>query len=63
MKIQIDDATQILKELLDLYLELPEDLRTSDEVIEASHLIFEAKEYVNFISDFFFPQVFFQLLI
>ena len=49
MKIQIDDATQILKELLDLYLELPEDLRSSEEVIEASHLIFEAKEYVNCI--------------
>ena len=44
MKIHIDDATKILKELVNLYLELPEDLRTTDDVVEASHLIFEAKE-------------------
>ena len=44
MKVHIDDSEQILKELVSLYMELPEDLRTNDELIPASHLIFEAKE-------------------
>ena len=44
MKVHIDDSEQILRELVSLYMELPEDLRTTDELIPASHLIFEAKE-------------------
>ena len=44
MKVHIDDSEQILKELVSLYMELPENLRTTNELIPASHLIFEAKE-------------------
>ncbi len=44
MKIVFDDAKSILMQLVDLYCTLPEELRTSSDVLPASELIFEAIE-------------------
>lgn len=44
MKIVFDDTRSILKELVGLYMALPDDLRTTNELIPASELIFEATE-------------------
>lgn len=44
MKIVFDDGKSILTNLVDLYLSLPEDLRTKNEIIPASELIFEVTE-------------------
>ena len=51
MKITFDEGKAILKELVNLYLSLPEDLRTTNDIIHASELIFEATEYINFLKD------------
>ena len=44
MKIVFDDGKAILKELVNLYLLLPEELRTTNDILAASELIFEASE-------------------
>ena len=44
MKVNIGDIAEIVSELKGLFQELPEDLRPTDEVLQASHLICEAKE-------------------
>ena len=51
MKIIFDDGRAILRELVNLYMSLPEDLRTTSDVLAASELIFEATEYINFLKD------------
>ena len=44
MKVVFDDGKSILKELVNLYNVLPEDLRTKSDTLPASELIFEAIE-------------------
>lgn len=44
MKIVFDDAKSILGQLVNLYMSLPEELRTKNDIIPASELIFEAIE-------------------
>ena len=44
MKIVFDDGKSILKQLINLYNILPEDLRTKSDKLPASELIFEATE-------------------
>ena len=44
MKINIGDIAEVVTELQNLFSELPKDLRPTDEVLQASHLICEAKE-------------------
>ena len=44
MKIVFDDGKSILKQLMNLYNVLPEDLRTKSGKLPASELIFEATE-------------------
>ena len=44
MKVEIGDIAEVVTELQNLFQELPEDLRPTDEVLQASHLICEAKE-------------------
>ena len=44
MKIVFDDGKSILKQLINLYNNLPEDLRTKSDKLPASELIFEATE-------------------